>query len=70
MKQFLLFVAEVFEVDVSEISLETEYLKFEKWDSLMMLTLIMELEAKYNVTIPIEKLGAVKRLSDLYDFVK
>jgi acyl carrier protein len=40
-----------------------------KWDSLMMLTLIMELEAEYGKTIPLEKLGKVKTLSDLYEIV-
>lgn len=70
MEKFLSFVAGVMEVNVSTISMETEYKVFDKWDSLMMLTLIMELEAEYNVAIPIEKLGKVKKLSDLYEFVK
>ena len=41
-----------------------------KWDSLMMLTLVMELEAEYNVSIPVESLGNVKTLADMYAFVK
>ena len=56
-------------VDVSEISMETRY-KDGKWDSLMMLTLVMEMEAEYGVSIPIESLGNVKTLADLYEFVK
>ena len=47
MEKFLEFVAEIMEVDVSEISMETLY-KEGKWDSLMMLTLVMELEAKHR----------------------
>ena len=50
--------------------LETEYKTYEKWDSLMMLTLVMEIEAEYGVSIPMEKLGSVKTLADLYEFVK
>ena len=68
--RFLAFVAEIMEKNVSEISMNTVYKDFEAWDSLMMLTLVMELEAEYNVSIPIESLGKVKTLADLYEFVK
>jgi Phosphopantetheine attachment site. len=68
-KEFIAFVAGVFEVDISEISLHTEYKVFEKWDSLKMLTLVMELEAAYDVVIPIETLGRIKTLKDLYKLV-
>ena len=69
-KRFLAFVADIMETDVSDISLETVYQEYEKWDSFMMLTLVMELEAEYGVSIPIESLGRVKTLADLYEFVK
>ncbi len=69
MEKFLAFVADIMKVDVSEISMETRY-KDGKWDSLMMLTLVMEMEAEYGVSIPIESLGNVKTLADLYEFVK
>ena len=70
MDAFIEFVADVMDVDASEISMETVYKEYEKWDSLMMLTLVMEIEAEYNVTIPVEQLGSVKTLGDLYEFVK
>ena len=70
MTEFIDFVADVMEVDPTEISMETVYKEYEKWDSLMMLTLVMEIEAEYGVTIPMEKLGAVKTMADLYEFVK
>ena len=69
-KKFLAFVADIMETDVSEISMETVYQEYEKWDSFMMLTLVMELEAEYGVSVPIESLGRVKTLADLYEFVK
>lgn len=68
-EKFLNFVADVMEVDVSKISMETQYKVFEKWDSLMMLTLVMELEAEYGVSIPMEKVGSAKTLKDLYQIV-
>lgn len=70
MEQFLEFVAEVFETNVNDISMETEYKKFEKWDSLMMMNLVMEVESEYGVTIPMEKFGDIKTLRDLYNFTK
>lgn len=69
MDKFLKFVANVMEVDPSGINIETPY-KEGKWDSFMMLTLVMELEAEYGVLIPMESLGDIKTLSDLYEFVK
>lgn len=67
MEKFLKFVAEIMEED--EIGMDMPY-KEGKWDSLMLLTLVMELEAEYGVSIPMESLGKVKTLADLYEFVK
>lgn len=69
MDKFLEFVADIMEVDVSELSMDTPYNEG-KWDSLMMLTLVMELEAEYGVSIPMEALGSVKTMADLYKLVK
>lgn len=67
MEKFLAFVAEVMEED--EVSMDMPY-KEGKWDSFMMLTLVMELEAEYGVSIPMESVGNVKTLADMYEFVK
>ena len=67
MKRFLEFVAEIMEAD--QVTMDTPY-KEGKWDSLMMLTLVMELEAEYSVSIPMESLGDVKTLADLYEIIK
>ena len=66
-QEFLNFVAEIMEVD--RVTMDTPY-KEGKWDSMMMLTLIMELEAEYNVSIPMESLGHVKTLADMYKLIK
>ena len=67
MEKFLNFVADIMEVD--EVSIDMPY-KEGKWDSLMMLTLVMEMEAEYGVSIPMENLGKVRTLADMYEFVK
>ncbi len=66
-QKFLEFVAEIMEVE--QVTMDTAY-REGKWDSLMMLTLVMELEAEYGVSIPMESLGHVKTLADMYAFVK
>lgn len=68
--KYLEFVAEVMEIDVAEISMETVYGEYEKWDSMMMLTLVMELEQEYGISIPIEKMNTIHTLRDLYEFTR
>ena len=65
--KFLEFVADIMEVEVDEISMETEYKVFDKWDSLMMMNLIMEVEDEYEASIPLESAGKIKTLKDLFD---
>ena len=66
-QKFLDFVAEIMEED--SVTMDMPYNEG-KWGSLMMLTLVMELEAEYGVSIPMENLGNVKTLADMYAFVK
>ncbi len=66
-QKFLDFVADIMEVD--SVTMDMPY-KEGKWDSLMMLTLVMELEAEYGKSIPVESLGNVKTLADMYELVK
>ena len=68
--RFLEFVADVMDVDVSDLSMKTTYKEFGAWDSLMMLNIIMEMEDEYGVTIPMEKVGEIKTLQDLFDYIK
>lgn len=67
--KFLMFVAEIMGCDVQELSMETKYLEFDKWDSVMHLNLVMELEEEYDVSIPIENASKVQTLRDLYSMV-
>ena len=67
-KEFINFVADVLNVDPNSLSMETKY-KTDGWDSLKMMTLIMEIEAEYDVNIPIEKVSSIVNLRDLYGLV-
>lgn len=69
-KKFLDFVAQIMEIQPEEISMDTEYKVFSKWDSLMMMNLIMEIEEEYDTVIPIEKVGNIKKLEDLFNLLR
>ena len=70
MNDFLEFVADVMDTDVDEISMQTTYKEYSKWDSLMMMTLVMELEEEYDVSISIDEIGKVHTLEDLYKLIE
>ena len=70
MQDFLGFVAGVMQVDSSEISGETRFKEFKKWDSLMHMRLVMEIEEEYDVEIPIDEVQNIKTLNDFYQYTQ
>ena len=70
MEKFLSFIADILEVDKSTLSLETSQDDVETWDSLMQLRLLGEIEAKYGVMIPMERISTIKKLNDFYQYIK
>ncbi|MBQ6743533.1 MAG: acyl carrier protein [Acidaminococcaceae bacterium] len=70
MQDFLAFVAGVMQVDPAEISGETRFKEYKKWDSLMHMRLVMEIEEEYDVEIPIEDVPNIKTLNDFYRYTQ
>ena len=68
MEEFLSFIADILEVDKN--TLETSQDDVETWDSLMQLRLLGEIEAKYGVMIPMERISTIKKLNDFYQYIK
>ena len=68
MQEFLNFVAGVMQVAPSELSEDTRYKEFKKWDSLMHMRLVMEIEEEYDVEIPIDEVPNIKTLKDFYQY--
>ena len=68
MQDFLNFIADVMEVEPSELSEETAYNVYPKWDSLMHMRLVMEVEEEYDTEIPIDEIPNIKTLKDLYQY--
>lgn len=70
MEEFLDFVSDILEEDSGALNLETKREDCEKWDSLMHLRIVMEIERKYGVEIPFEKISKICTLKGFYEFVK
>ena len=68
MQEFLNFVASVMQVAPSELSEDTRYKEFKKWDYLMHMRLVMEIEEEYDVEIPIDEVPNIKTLKDFYQY--
>lgn len=61
---FLAFAAELLKVPRASISLSTAHGSLPEWDSVAHLRLVMEAEARFGSSYPIEKIPALKTLGD------
>jgi len=68
-RQFLEFVAGVFEVSPDALSMETAYESIPQWDSVMHLRLVMEVQSEFNVDIPLEEIPALDTLGKVYSYL-
>lgn len=70
MGDFIAFITDILEEEQGTLNLETKREDCEKWDSLMHLRIVMEIERKYGVEIPFEIIPNIRTLNDLYQYVK
>ncbi len=63
---FLAFAARVLGVPAAALSLDTAYGSLPEWDSVMHLRLVMEFEAAYGASIPLEAVPELKTLGDFH----
>lgn len=70
MQDFIEFVAGVMDVDPGSLTENTAYGQYEKWDSLMHMRLVMEIEEKYGTEIPIDEVPNIKTLKDFYKYIE
>lgn len=68
-EDFFKFVAKIMEVSFETLSEASEYGVIPEWDSLMHLRLIAELEDKYGIVFPIDKVASIKTLGRVMDFI-
>lgn len=70
MQDFINFIAGVMDVDADTLTENTGYGTIEKWDSLMHMRLVMEIEEEYDVEIPIDEIPNIKTLKDFYKYIE
>ena len=70
MQDFINFIAGVMELDPGTLTEDTAYGTIEKWDSLMHMRMVMEIEEEYDVEIPIEEIADIRTLKDFYKYIK
>jgi len=62
--------AEKLKIDKSKITLESDFIKDFKADSLDTVELMMEIEAKFGVDIADEEAAKIKTVKDVVDYIK
>ena len=66
-KKFLELVAEIFETDTENISLNTDFREeIEDFNSMMGFSLIIMMEDEYNVRVSVDDFLNCKTIGDLY----
>ena len=70
MQELINFIASVMEVDPSELTEDTAYGTIEKWDSLMHMKLVMEIEEEFDTEIPIDEVPNIKTIKDFYKYIE
>ncbi len=69
-QKFLEFIADIMDIDVSEITLDTKYGDLEDWDSMMHMRFVMEMESEYGVDIPIDEIPTLDTLRKFYAYIE
>lgn len=70
MEQFLEFMAEILEVESSDISLNTDFREDCDFDSMKGFAMICTIEEEYGKTITVPQFLNCKTLGDLFNYTK
>ncbi len=66
--KFLEIIADILELEVSEVSLTTE-LNEAQWDSLAVVTFISEIDSEFDVVVAPQKVAEVSKVQELFDLI-
>ena len=70
MQEFIESIAEILEMDESEITQEFNLKESDNWDSLAQLSLLMLAEDDYDVTVTDEELKSANNVLELYQLIQ
>ena len=62
-------LAEQLNIDENKITMDSEIIADLKADSLDMFQMLMSLEEEFGITVPDEKAGELKKVSDIVAFI-
>ena len=68
--KLLTIVSEVLELDRGKVHLDLSAEQVESWDSLQQLNLISAVESTFGVTIPIEEVASIGKVSDFLRYIE
>lgn len=68
-EEFLAQIAEVFEVEIGEINLDTKFKEHDNWSSLTSLTLFAMLDDVYSINISDEELQQMNTLEEIFSLI-
>ena len=69
-RDFILFASSLLGIDASTVSAETKCCDVLKWDSVMHLRLVMETEARYGISIPMEEVPNLNSFASFISQIK
>ena len=62
-------IANIFELDPSQIKKEMTPVDIETWDSLSQLNLISAIEKEFQIKLEIDEIFTVMKIGDIYDLL-
>ena len=62
-------IANIFELDPSQIKKEMTPIDIETWDSLSQLNLISAIEKEFQIKLEIDEIFTVMKIGDIYDLL-
>ena len=65
MQELIELVADILDVPIDRLSPGTSREDIAEWDSLAHVRLIMEVESKFGVSVPIEAFAEIKSIAEL-----
>lgn len=63
------FLEEFEDVNINEITIESEFRDFDEWDSMTAMMIIAMIDEKYNVIIEPEELKLSNTIGELFDLI-
>ncbi|MGP0576344.1 acyl carrier protein [Paenibacillus peoriae] len=58
-------ISGIMEVPIEIVNLHSKKNNFEKWDSLNQLTLVMEIESAFGISLNLEEMGQINSVQDI-----